>query len=334
MRRVNRVVLIIFIAIYIILGYDSPRSSGKCLASPAPRNAEKNIYRTLTPSIDYPASSIWINPKDKMKFVYVPAGDFPLGLSKRDITNLLREYPKVPKDVTDSFTFEQPQCRIFLKGFWIGVTEVTNSQYMLFVKATKHSFPKYWQGGKIPKGLENFPVVDVNWTDADAYSKWAEVRLPTELEWEKAARGTDGRIFPWGNEWDVNKCRNFLLVAGDKNTSRQGGEVAYDKWATFHDRYKEGPTPVGSYPLDKSPYGCLDMSGNVREWCDGWHENNIYKKFAKSDFRSNGIGKHRILRGCAWDNYQPWQFRLTARNYNPLPIYAFSDSGFRCAFDK
>jgi formylglycine-generating enzyme required for sulfatase activity len=130
-------------------------------------------------------------------------------------------------------------------SFYIDRFPVTNNDYKAFVEATGHEHPAHWRRGTWPEGKENHPVVQINWDSAKAYAEWAGKRLPTELEWEKAARGTDGREWPWGNDFSINKC----------NTSESG---ILDT------------TPVGEYsPHGDSPYDAADMAGNVWEWIGG-----------------------------------------------------------------
>jgi formylglycine-generating enzyme required for sulfatase activity len=143
---------------------------------------------------------------------------------------------------------ERSQHPVHLSEFYIAKYPVTNKQYDTFVRAADHSFPKHWENGKIPLDKKNHPVVWVSWNDALAFCKWLSretgrnFRLPTEAEWEKAARGTDGRIYPWGNDPPTPELCNF-----DKR--------GYDT------------TPVDQYsPQGDSPYGCADMAGNVWEW--------------------------------------------------------------------
>jgi formylglycine-generating enzyme required for sulfatase activity len=152
---------------------------------------------------------------------------------------------------------EQPQHSLHLPDYHIAKTPVTQAEYAAFIQATGHREPNRdedwaqpynWRGKRPPQGRENQPVVLVSWQDAVAYCKWLSeatgqlYRLPTEAEWEKAARGTDGRTYPWGNRWDKKRCNTY-----------EGG--------------KKGTTPVGAYPKGASPYSCLDMAGNVWEWC-------------------------------------------------------------------
>ncbi|MFH1643585.1 MAG: SUMF1/EgtB/PvdO family nonheme iron enzyme [bacterium] len=132
--------------------------------------------------------------------------------------------------------------KIFLDSYLIDKTPVINTEYQKFVKAIGYHFPEHWKNGQIPRGEENYPVYNVSWYDAKAYANFAGKRLPTEEEWEKAARGSDKRIYPWGNNFDVNFC-NIL-------------------------RKNKGATPVEKYPLGKSYYGLCDMAGNVWEWTD------------------------------------------------------------------
>jgi formylglycine-generating enzyme required for sulfatase activity len=167
------------------------------------------------------------------EMILIPAGVFLMGSD-----------PSVDKD---AFVYEMPQHTLYLPDFYMSKTEVTNAQYAAFVGATGHDSPKHWDGGKLPSGKEDHPVVYVSWYDAMAYCNWlAEVtdkpyRLPSEAEWEKGARGSDGRIWPWGNQWDAGRCN-----CGE-------GE-------------QRDTTPVGAYPEGASPYGLLDMAGNAWEW--------------------------------------------------------------------
>jgi len=191
------------------------------------------------------------------EMVLIPDGEFLMGSD-----------PSVDKDARDD---EQPQHTLYLPDYYLAKTPVTNAQYAAFVQVTYRQ-PGGWKGGKPPSGKEDHPVVNVSWHDAVAYCNWlAEVtgkpyRLPSEAEWEKGARGTDGRIYPWGNRWDAKRC----------NTGESG---------------KEGTTPVGAYPEGASPYGLLDMAGNVWEWT-----RSVYKSYpydpddGREDLQAERIG--------------------------------------------
>jgi len=195
---------------------------------------------------------------------------------------------------------ESPQQEVILDAYNIDIYPVTNAEYKKFVDATGHKPPRNWKNGTYPEGKADHPVVWVTWYDAQAYAEWVGKRLPTEAEWEKAARGTDGRIYPWGNEFDKNKCNS--REAGIKDT-----------------------VPVGSYPDNASPFGVYDMAGNVWEWTADW-----YDAYRGSLYEFNRFGeKYKVLRGGSW--YDGADFvRCSARN-SADPNFSFSTIGFRCA---
>ena len=190
-------------------------------------------------------------------WVTIPAGEFIMGSDKvKD---------KLARDN------ELPQFRLYLPEYWIARVPLTNVQYKQFVDATGYVLPQHWADGQIPKGKENHPVVYISWQDAVAFGEWAKVRLPTEAEWEKAARGTDGRIYPWGNDApDKTRC-NFNMNEGDT-------------------------TPVGKYHKGASPYGCLDIAGNVWEWTSTKWLDNYADYISKVYNRLTGDGR-RVVRG-------------------------------------
>ena len=166
--------------------------------------------------------------------VLVPAGKFVMGTNKSD-----RKGDNVPRTYDDA----RPEHSVTLPAFYIDKTEVTNAAYLKFCQATHYLVPPDWKDDTFPAGEADFPVTRVSWFEAAAYAHWAGKRLPTEAEWEKAARGTDGRTYPWGNDW---KEQNLIW-----NRSK--------------------PDKVGSKPAGASPYGALDMAGNVYEWTSDWY---------------------------------------------------------------
>ena len=236
------------------------------------------------------------------EMVLIPAGDFLMG------SELARD-----RHAQDR---EQPQHSLYLPDYYIARTPITNAQYAAFVEATDHGFPELWERGRPPRGKESHPVIWVSWHKAVAYCDWLSdvtgqpYRLPSEAEWEKAARGTDGCIYPWGDEWDLERC----------NTERAG--IGFT-------------TPVGVYPGGASPYGLLDMAGNVWEWtCSLWGEN-----WAEPDFRypyDPGDGREdrearndvcRVVRGGSWDNNR--RFARCAYRFRYIPDLWYDDLGFR-----
>jgi len=224
--------------------------------------------------------------------MFVPQGNFSMGSAPGDPD-------------------EQPVHSVYLDAYWIDQTEVTNAMYSLCVKAGTCKQPanmgsksrsSYYDNAK----FANYPVISVSWTDANAYCTWAGRRLPTEAEWEKAARGTDGRTYPWGNEAPTSKLLNFNANIGDT-------------------------TAVGSYPDGASPYGALDMAGNVWEWVADWFDANYYASSPSSNPPGPDSGQYqRVLRGGDWQ-YGPSVVRTTIRAryvYNCGEVCGF---GFRCA---
>ena len=153
-------------------------------------------------------------------------------------------------------------------------------------------------------------MVNINWEQAQAYCKWARGDLPTEAEWEKAARGTDGCIYPWGNDWDGNKCANSVSPHKQSST-----------------------IPVGSYPQGASPYGVLDMAGNVWEWCSDFYSSSYYGKAPARNPVNNYSSSRRVLRGGSWlDVLDPKWFRAAYR-YSYIPDSWSGGRGFRCAWN-
>ena len=222
-----------------------------------------------------------VNAKDSSILVRIPAGEFEMG------------------DGQDSDT---PKHRIELSEYWIGVYCVTNRQYGKFVSETKHRAPdnSLWQKSE----LSDHPVTNVSWDDGAAYAKWAGLSLPTEAQWEKAARGPKGLIYPWGDEWDQSRCRN---------STNKGS----------------GTTPaVWEYPNGTSGYGTLQQSGNVWEWCADWYEDSYYGKSPAKDPVGPDSGSDRVGRGGSWDNVVASGFRGSRRGGDG-PAYRSGRRGFR-----
>lgn len=199
---------------------------------------------------------------------------------------------------------EKPARKVALKEFYIDRHEVTHAKYLEFIKATKNKQPDYWQNGAYPANSDNYPVVMVDWHDAKAYCEWKGRRLPTEAEWEKAARGTDGRRFPWGEEFDIKKANAI---------------GAY-----------KGLVPVGSFESGKSPYGAFDMAGNVQEWVE-----DGYKPYPGNDFDDKDYGETRkVVRGGGWGgmgHYSLQVYLRTAFRNSAPPNGRYNDVGIRCA---
>lgn len=227
-----------------------------------------------------------VEPRD-VPMVLVPAGEFTMGSNLGDD--------------------EKPARRVYLNAFYMDKYEVTVGQYARYLEVTEMESPPDWSIMNQPQH-QNRPVVNVNWEDAVNYCKWAGKRLPTEAEWEKAARGTDGRIYPWGNEAPTRLHANY------------GRNDWNDHLAL---------APVGSFEAGKSPYGIYDMAGNAWEWVFDWYGHDFYKKSPKKNPIGPAKGDTKVVRGGSW-LYVP-DFLRTSFRFNADPSGRQFGYGFRCA---
>ncbi len=274
--------------------------------SQTPTPAATAPMLTATPSA---ATATRISEKDHADEIFIPAGEFIMGSTDTDAKQSMAGGVAFP---------EVPAQTVYLDGYWIDKYEVTNARYALCVadggcKAPWHNLS--YTGGITYYGnpaYDNYPVIYIDWFMADAYCKWAGRRLPTESEWEKAARGTDGRRYPWGNDPITNDKANFC----DINCPKAHNNINYD------DGYPE-IAPVGSYPAGASPYGVMDMAGNVWEWT------STYPKVYPLDSDNPELTYERIWRGGPWSNGS-WWIRSSIR-YRSVPKYWYNNLGFRCA---
>jgi formylglycine-generating enzyme required for sulfatase activity len=225
---------------------------------------------------------------DRMVQVLVPAGEFLMGSADSD---------------KNAESDEKPQHKVTLDAYWIDRTEVTRGQYDRCVAAGKCAAPETGDAGN-----KNHPVVGVTWDNAAAYCAWAGRRLPTEAEWEKAARGTDGRMYPWGNA--APDC-------GRANYAGKSGTCA------------GGTTMMESYPAGASPYGVLDMAGNVWEWVSDWYGSTYYSSSPVNNPTGPQNGQARVLRGGGWSSTDR-SIQAMRRNSH-LPMNQSNTIGFRCA---
>lgn len=221
---------------------------------------------------------------------------------------------------------EKPKHKVFLDSYFIDLREVTNAEYHVFWVAdggenSAHTPISYgdkldvenWP--KIATTKPNHPVVGVSWHDAVGYAKWAGKRLPTEAEWEKAARGTDSRLWPWGNAFS-------LRIRGTKVHANVGGE---------NDGYRVGTAPVGTYPTGESPYGILDMAGNVWEWVADWYSESYYHWGPTRNPKGPEHGGRRVVRGGSWANGA--LMTQCSNRMGHYPAVGTSFIGFRLAKD-
>jgi sulfatase modifying factor 1 len=244
-----------------------------------------------------PAEELWRfqNSRDGTVLAFVPEGDFLAG---------------------------EEGFRVHLSAYYLALTCVTNAQYAQFLNQSRPAPAKLakWinlrQSGAIRKEGDTYktvhekttlPVIWVTWEGAVAYCKWAGVRLSSELEWEKGARGIDGRLYPWGDEWEEGRPHP---PAGE--------------------RKQEQVTSVWAYPTARSPYGIYQMIGNVYEWCADSYEQDAYQRYAKGDLRPPQHGEHKVLRGGPWRFGTPVYLRT---EYRKSTVWRAGTPicGFRCA---
>jgi formylglycine-generating enzyme required for sulfatase activity len=223
--------------------------------------------------------------KDGAMVVTVPAGEFLMGSPEGE-----------------GQSAERPQRRVYVSEFLIDKTEVTWRQLRKFAEATgtPHPRPPIWGTP------DDYPASFILWEEARGYCQWVGGRLPTEAEWEKAARGTDGRKYPWGNDWDPDRCNSI-----------SGGP--------------HRPESVGSFPSCLSPYGVLDMPGSMWEWCADWYGASYYAESSSRDPQGPTSGSRRVIRGGGWMSQPLW---LGTAHRSGVPATTRkADHGFRCAQD-
>jgi formylglycine-generating enzyme required for sulfatase activity len=223
--------------------------------------------------------------------VAVPEGDFLMGASG-----------------TDALEDERPQHRVWLDRFEIDLHEVTTVQYAAFLRQDKRIPPWQWEAVDLSIHQDR-PVIGVSWSDADAYCRWSGKRLPTEAEWEKAARGTDARLYPWGNQSPTPARANFALGARFS--------------------YSQALMPVMQYESGVSPYGLHHMAGNVWEWVADWYDASYYDRSPERNPSGPPAGSFKVLRGGSWSDLP--KYLLTYGRFKLSPDTRNSYTGFRCA---
>ncbi len=265
--------------------------------------------REISPPNEASAGDIWISPIDGMRLVFVPSGSFAMGAAANDAL---------------AWEDETPQHEIRLNGFWIDQIEVTNSMFAECVEegacsppasASSYNRPEYYED----ENCGNYPVVNVTWYDAESYCRWADRRLPTEAEWEKAARSDDGRMYPWGNQEPNSELANFC----DANCPSD------DRTREVDDGYA-AEAPSASFFEGRSPFGALNMAGNVWEWVSDWMDTGYYMTSPSSNPMGPADGEMKVLRGGSWLN-TPRIIRTTSR-HAALPTLSAEGIGFRCVY--
>ena len=256
--------------------------------------ASAGLPETASTAIPTPASTEFetTNPVDGMRLIFIPQGEFLMGASKYD---------------RDLETNEVPHHRVTLDAYWISQTQVTNAMFNQCVAA---GACQYSAGHEInPRYLDpaysDHPVVYVTWQEAMNYCTWSGGRLPTEAEWEKAARGTDGRKFAWGNDSAAPELVNANNSVGDT-------------------------IPAGLYSQGASPYGVLDLGGNVREWVWDWYDPYYYQYSPEDNPTGPVEGEKKVLKGASFSDI--YRFTRSANRLAHDPTSPGANRGFRCVY--
>jgi len=227
---------------------------------------------------------------DSVPMASIPAGEFWMGVGG-------------PLGLED----ERPRHRIRLDSYAMDLYEVTTGRYARFLGATGRGAPWQWESVNLQDDADR-PVIGVDWHDAQAYCRWAGKRLPTEAEWERAAKGTDERRYPWGNQDPTAKLANFAL----------GARFSYSQVLM----------PVGSYEGGKSPAGLYDMAGNVWEWVQDWYGADYFEESPEQNPTGPSDGTFKVLRGGSWSELP--KYLLTYARFKLLPTTRNAFTGFRC----
>jgi formylglycine-generating enzyme required for sulfatase activity len=297
-------------------------------ATPTPTPTEEPKERPTSTPTEEPTPAgpalgdTWTRPADGMVMVYVPAGEFEMGSTDQEVDYALalcHEY-YYGDCRQNQFEEEQPVHTVALDAFWIDRTEVTNAQYAQCVAARACEPP--WKSSSYTRdsyydnpAYDDYPVIYVDRQRAEAYCAWAGGRLPTEAEWEYAARGPEGYIFPWGDELDGTRLNYCDADCEFKHADR-----------SFDDGYAD-TAPVGSYRDGASWVGALDLAGNVWEWVADWY--GEYLSEPQENPIGPSTGEFRMVRGGSWGCIW-YTVRAASRSIVP-PDYPYYDVGFRCA---
>jgi formylglycine-generating enzyme required for sulfatase activity len=302
------------------LGFDSAEIA-QALHALRANDADLGVRTTATSVL------LKLGHASDLNLIKIPAGEFLMGSDER--------------------SEEQPPHQVYLDEYFIGRYPVTNAEFSKFVQAGGYGDARFWElaiqdgwwkDGKFkgrydqvprdrpyqfsaPFNLPNHPAVGITWYEATAYAMWAGMRLPTEAEWEKAARGTDGRRYPWGNTFDATRCNSA------ESRTAQNWLARVPLLSRFV-RAEGATTPIGQFsPRGDSPYGVTDMAGNVWEWCADWFGENYYKNSPTQNPKGSDSGEYRVLRGCAFVVVSV-DVRAASRGRN-LPVVGFHGIGFR-----
>jgi gamma-glutamyl hercynylcysteine S-oxide synthase len=274
----------------------------------------------------------YLHEKDQAVLVYIPAGVFVRGTAAVQAQAIAAQFGEY-------FAVETPQRSIYLSAYYLDKFEVTNQQYAQFLATLatagrhyahpqapphKDPTPAYWHDRRLNGATQ--PVTGVDWYDAYAYCRWAGRRLPTEAQWEKAARGPSGQEYPWGKAWNAAYSNNAEATFGQPILSHKQwlqllGPLRLETLSRL-------TAPVGSFPAGVSPYGVHDMGGNLWEWCQDSYQKDYYHYAPARNPSGPPSSRYKVLRGGCWSSHRG-QLRAAYRNYD-LATDRHLEVGFRC----
>jgi formylglycine-generating enzyme required for sulfatase activity len=276
--------------------------------------------------------------------LWIPPGRFVRGSDRQEVARLLQVYPGVDRRI---FLNEIGRQEIFVDGFFLDLYPVTNAQYHGFCTADGYQRAELWSpegwAWRVAAAVDRsrfahwpdwqqgeHPVVGLSWYEADAYARWAGKRLPREAEWEKAARGTDGRRYPWGETFELGRCNSADHWLGREVRAHADWDRSFFQKRPWRQRCLT--TRPGSFPGGVSPYGVQDMAGNVWEWCADWYDERAYQQAPPDDsIPVPARGEEKVCRGGSF-GYCGWSVRTTDRGHH-RPSHRALGLGLRCAAD-
>ena len=283
---------------------------------------------TSTPEPDKEREVLFPDGETPVSMVLVPPGEFIMGASEDERDTVLEfgwSAEWAPR-VTALVLSATPAHVVNLSSFYIDKYEVTNSQYQIYLAATGETRADFWDQPRFNRPDQ--PAVGLSWFGAKNFCEWAGKQLPTEAQWEKAARGPKGLSYPWGSTWDRERLHSAEGIA-QRSLPNFGTWMGWRESLTDPDLFK--PAAVGSFPEGASPYGAMDMAGNVWEWVADWYDEDYYAQAEKENPAGPAVGVDKVLRGGAFDVPSVIPYTWLRENFIPPGFLGSMVTWFRCS---